>query len=242
MSRGLVVLCLVCVGFWSFGQGVYDSFGALVRSDTTQKEIHLIFTGHDFDDGFDHVIEVLNRHQIAASFFLTGDFVRSHRKQVQKWHKKGHFIGGHSDKHILYNDWQRRDSLLVSEQAITKDIADNLSILNEIGIYPRYFMPPYEWYNRRIVELAQNLNQNLVNFTSGTRSNADYTTPEMKNYISSDAIWDSILNCEARLGMKGFHLLIHPGVSPDRKDKFYLRLDALIGTLKAKEYRFVCFD
>ena len=37
----------------------------------------------------------------------------------------------------------------------------------------------------------------LVNFSPGTRSNADYTYPEMGNkYVSSDAIMKSILQYE----------------------------------------------
>lgn len=82
------------------------------------------------------------------------------------------------------------------------------------------------------------LNQVTINFSPGTRSNADYTTPDMSNYVSSSSILASIRQYENRNGLNGFHLLIHPGTSPLRVDKFYLHLNELIGELKEKGYRF----
>ena len=102
-------------------------------------------------------------------------------------------------------------------------------------------MPPYEWYNQKVVEIASQLGQITVNFSHGTRSNADYTTPDMDNYMSSDAILESIYRYQLSNSMNGFHLLIHPGTSPKRKDKFYLQLDKLITKLKKKGYQFSKF-
>jgi len=99
-------------------------------------------------------------------------------------------------------------------------------------------MPPYEWYNKKVVHIASQLDQITVNFSSGTRSNADYTTPDMPNYISSNDILESIYSYLSLNSMNGFHLLIHPGTSPRRKDKFYLHLDQLISKLKKEGYQF----
>ncbi len=70
-------------------------------------------------------------------------------------------------------------------------------------------------------------------------STADYTTPEMKNYRSSNEIYQSILNKEKDVnGLNGFILLIHFGTDPRRTDKFYTRLDELLLALKKKGYKF----
>ncbi len=219
-------------------QNVVDKYGAITRSDTTSKSIYLCFTGHDFYDGFRHVLAVLKDHEISASFFLTGDFVRKHEDLVAQMISAGHYVGAHSDKHLLYCDWSQRDSLLHSEHEIKADIRRNLGALSKFGIRPRHFMPPYEWYNKKVVDIARALNQVTVNFTPGTRSNADYTTPDMPNYISSNAIFESVLAYEKSRGMNGFHLLIHPGTDPKRKDKFYLLLDNLLIKLRSKDYQF----
>ena len=222
-------------------QNIIDKYGAITRSDTLKKNIYLCFTGHDFNDGFEHVIDVLKKHAITASFFLTGDFIQNNEQLVKDIAAEGHFIGAHSDKHLLYCDWAKRDSLLHPIDKIKADIFHNLQKLKDLGIRSKYFMPPYEWYNQKVVEIALELSQLTVNFSTGTRSNADYTTPDMSNYISSNDILASIYDYEKLHGMNGFHLLIHPGTSPMRKDKLYLHLDELITKLKEKNYQFLKF-
>lgn len=220
---------------------VIDRHGAHVRSDTMERNIYLCFTGHDLYDGFEHVLELMETRGVKGSFFLTGDFVRSRQDLVKAIQKGGHYIGAHSDRHLLYCDWDNRDSLLLSEARIKADIEHNLQVLRDIGINPSYFMPPYEWYNSRVVEIASTLDQVSVSFSPGTRSNADYTTPGMSNYLSSREIMESIYTYEHNHGLNGFHLLIHPGTSSLRKDKLYLQLDDLISDLQEKDYRFCIF-
>ena len=222
-------------------QNVIDIEGAMVKSDTLKKTIYLCFTGHDFVDGFEYVISVLNKQKVKGSFFLTGDFVRNNKGLVINIRNNGHYVGAHSDKHLLYCDWNKRDSLLHSEKRIKEDILQNLRALKKLGIRSKYFMPPYEWYNKKVVEIASQLGQTTVNFSPGTRSNADYTTPDLPNYISSDDILESINRYQSSNSMNGFHLLIHPGTSEKRKDKFYLKLNELITKLKKEGYQFSKF-
>ncbi len=160
---------------------------------------------------------------------------------VKEIAEEGYYIGVHSDKHLLYCDWSNRDSLLFPPDEIKADISGNLQALGDLGIRPEYFIPPYEWYNQKIVGLALGLNQITINFSPGTKSNADYTTPDMSNYVSSKDILTSIYEYERLNGMNGFHLLIHPGTSPLRKDKLYLHLDELITELKERGYQFRMF-
>lgn len=106
-----------------------------------------------------------------------------------------------------------------------------------------YFLPPYEWYNKTITDWTRQMNLTLVNFSSGTRSNADYTYPAMgSRYLGSDEIYQSILNYEKLHGMNGFILLIHIGTDPRRTDKLYHQLDKLIDELRAKGYAFKRVD
>ncbi len=222
-------------------QNLVDVEGAIVRTDTSKKNIYLCFTGHDYAEGFEYVLRVLKKQKVKGSFFLTGDFVRNYEDLVINLARSSHFVGAHSDKHLLYCDWNKRDSLLHSDSRIKEDISQNLQALIKLDIHPKYFMPPYEWYNKKVVGIASELNQITINFSSGTRSNADYTTPDMTNYISSRDILESIYRHESLKDMNGFHLLIHPGTNPTRKDKFYLHLDELITHLKKKGYQFSKF-
>jgi peptidoglycan/xylan/chitin deacetylase (PgdA/CDA1 family) len=105
-------------------------------------------------------------------------------------------------------------------------------------------LPPYEWYNDSISAWTKSLGFQLINYTPGTLSHADYTTPEMPNYRNSEVIYRSIINFEreSARGLNGFILLSHIGTSPDRKDKFYYKLDVLITELKTRGYHFKRID
>lgn len=241
MSRLLVFSFLFSLSIPLQAQITVDNYGAITRSDSMQSTIYLCFTGHDQVEGFDDVLRVLNGLTSKGNFFLTGDFIRNNPNLVREIIDEGHFVGAHSDRHLLYNDWEKRDSLLLTPNLIRNDIMDNVRELEMMGIYPKIFMQPYEWYNAATVEIAARLGQTTVNFTPGTRSNADYTTPDMVNYISSEDILTSIYQYESSHGMNGFHLLIHPGTDPKRKDKFYKMLENLIMELKQKGYDFDSF-
>jgi endoglucanase len=108
----------------------------------------------------------------------------------------------------------------------------------------KYWNPPYQWYNDEIARWSREMGLVVVNFSPGTRSNADYTEDAAPNYVSSDAIAESILRREQEdpHGLNGFLLLLHIGVGPGRTDTFHTRLDALLGDLSRRGYAFVRVD
>ncbi len=231
------------------GQKLIFDHGAVVRGDPGRKEIALIFTGHEFAEGGDHIAGVLEKHGISAGFFFTGDFYRAADKAplIRRLRRDGHYLGPHSDKHLLYCSWENRDTLLVTKDEFVSDILRNFEAMRIFGADRAdapYFIPPYEWYNGAIAAWASELGLILFNFSPGTASNADYTTPDLPNYRTSEDIFKSIFDYERSdpHGLNGFILLLHIGTHPDRKDKFYLRLDDLITGLKARGYAFARVD
>lgn len=230
-------------------EGVSDLVveGGIIRGSRDSKALSIVFTGHEYADGAEVILQTLKNHEIKSSFFLTGDFLRAYPKlsrRIQEW---GHYLGPHSDKHLLYVDWDNRDSTLITRNELYADLVDNYKAMLNIGVSldkPFYFMPPYEWYNSEISGWAKDLGVEIVNFTPGTTSNADYTTPDMANYRSSEVIYNNILEYEEKDedGLNGFILLIHIGTDPKRTDKLYDRLDDLIVELKKRGYEFVRID
>jgi endoglucanase len=226
----------------------YDH-GAITRGDTGKKKLALVFTGDEYGDGLGFIARTLQQQNVKASFFLTGRFYRNDMYRAMIWHlkMKGHYFGPHSDKHLLYCDWGRRDSLLVTKQQFMDDLTNNYEAMRAYGISKkeaRYFLPPFEWYNDSIAAWTEQQGMQLVNFTPGTYSNADYTTPGMKNYRSSANILDSIITYEQRkpAGLNGFILLLHVGAHPDRTDKFYHQLPRLISYLRQNKYELITIN
>ena len=219
---------------------------AITRGDTTQKKIAIVFTGDEFAEGGDFIIKTFRQYNTRASFFFTGRFYRNaaFKSIIQQLKKDGHYLGPHSNDHLLYCDWNKRDSLLVTKKQFDDDLLKNYAAMNGFGIKQKdaaFFLPPYEWYNDSIASWTKALGLQLVNFTPGTKSNADYTTPDLKNYRGSREIYESIVQYEKGkpAGLNGFILLAHIGAGPKRTDKFYQQLPALLGYLKAKHYQMV---
>jgi peptidoglycan/xylan/chitin deacetylase (PgdA/CDA1 family) len=223
--------------------------GGIVRMDATRRELFLVFTGHEFGDGGEIIRRVLKKYHAKGNFFLTGDFYRNPEFSglIRGLRKDGHYLGAHSDKHLLYAPWENRDSLLVSKDLFLRDLRENYRAMSSFGIRKRdagYFLPPFEWYNQTVSSWAVEVGLALVNFTPGTLSNADYTYPGPgQRYVSSDSIFRRILAYEKQnpKGLKGFILLTHIGSDPRRPDKFYEKLDPLLGDLTRRGYRFKSF-
>lgn len=222
--------------------------GGIVRGDTNKKQIALVFTADEFAEGAEFIRKALSDKKVHASFFFTGRFMNQHADDIRKLSDEGNYIGSHSHAHLLYCDWEKRDSLLVTKKEFLVDLKKSYKHLRKAGIPKNdalFFLPPYEWYNDSISLWTAQYGLQLINFTPGTYSNADYTTPDMgSRYLSSDTIFSRILRYEAdkRNGLNGFILLLHAGTDPARTDKFYWKLPLLLEELMARAYEFVRVD
>lgn len=224
-----------------------EAYGAIIRGDVSKKKLALVFTGDEFADGGQSIARTLQQNKVKASFFLTGNFYRNpaFAPLIKTLKANGNYLGPHSNHHLLYADWTKRDSLLVSQVQFKTDLEANYAAMAKFGIAKKdapFFLPPYEWYNQSIANWTNEMGLQLINFTPGTRSNADYTFPEMgKSYRSSEEIYQSIVDYSQKQpnGLNGFILLLHIGTDPKRKDKFYERLPKLIQYLKKEGYEMV---
>lgn len=218
--------------------------GGIIRGDVTRKRICLVFTADDKADGADRIISTLHAQGIRGGFFFTGKFYEMYPDVIERLVKDGHYVGSHSYGHLLYASWEDRDSLLVTREEFVEDMQKSFAVMEKSGIRwqdARFFIPPYEHYNAVVSSWADELGLQVINFTPGTYSNADYTTPDMKNYRSSKFIIDKILSYEKTQpnGLNGHFMLIHFGTDPSRTDKLYDKLPQLIRTLRKKGYEFV---
>lgn len=167
---------------------------------------------------------------------------------IQSLKEDGHYLGAHSDKHLLYASWENRDSTLIGHEVFKVDLRTNYQAMEQFGITKSdamFYLPTYEWYNDTISAWTKELGLKLINFTPGTASNQDWTYPELgASYISSDELMKNISRTAERKpsGLNGHNLLIHFGTDPRRKDKLYKQLDEIISRLKQEKYQFSRID
>lgn len=223
--------------------------GGIIRGPTSSRRLAVVFTGHGYAEGGETILNELTRHQGKGSFFFTGEFLTnaSFRPLIERIVREGHYLGPHSDKHVLYCPWEGPKTTLVTHSAFQADLESNLKKIERLGVKRaqiRYFLPPYEHYNQEIVDWSKAMGLAVVNYSPGTRSNADYTGEADSNFVASKAIYDSILRKEQQdpNGLNGFILLLHIGSGPGRTDKFSAGFGALLDYLAGKGYGFVRVD
>ncbi|MCR5710680.1 MAG: glycoside hydrolase family 9 protein [Bacteroidales bacterium] len=222
-----------------------DRYGTIVRVNPDRKVIYLCFTADENFNGAETILNTLKKRKIKGNFFLTGNCLRHqpNREAVQRVIADGHYVGGHSDRHVLYCDWGSARPDLMSADSIAADLRANFAELARFGVKPgdaRWFLPPYEHYNTFSVNVLEAMGVNVVNYTPGIGTPADYTTPDMKNYRDAQTLVDGLWKFEKEQGLNGALLLIHPGIDARRPEgeRLYNRLDEIIRYLKRKGYSF----
>ena len=222
-----------------------DDRGAIVRVNPESKKIYLCFTADLNFNGAPVILKTLKKHKIKGNFFLTGNCLRSAEQKpvIEQIISEGHYLGGHSDRHVLYCDWGGERPDLMSADSIICDLKANYAALASYGISRReaqWFLPPYEHYNAGNVALLKAMGVKVVNYTPGIGTPADYTTPDMKNYRGAQTLIDGLYKFEKNEGLGGALLLIHPGIVESRPEteRLYNRLDEIVKYLKKKGYTF----
>jgi peptidoglycan/xylan/chitin deacetylase (PgdA/CDA1 family) len=114
-----------------------DKFGAIYRGDVDAKTLSLVFTGDEHGESFEPILDALKVRKIQGGFFVSGNFLRQPRlrKIVERAIAEGHYVGPHSDKHLLYASWDDRKSL-VTQAEFTADLNRNISDLKALGALP----------------------------------------------------------------------------------------------------------
>jgi len=102
-----------------------------------------------FDDGPDihggateRLLDVLQKYQIKALFFLLGENAEQYPDLVRRIHEEGHYLGSHgySEKHAYkMNDDEFKDNLLRGEAAISGALGFEMS--------PKLYRPHGGFYN-----------------------------------------------------------------------------------------------
>jgi peptidoglycan/xylan/chitin deacetylase (PgdA/CDA1 family)/predicted NAD-dependent protein-ADP-ribosyltransferase YbiA (DUF1768 family) len=239
-----------------------DPHGAVIRGDAGAKRLALVFTGDRFGEGAPAILDALQARKLKAAFFLTGNFLRDPRLRphVERMVAEGHYVGPHSDRHLLYADWTDRDKSLVTQEEFAADLTKNIADLRALGALPLtpaagdqhpassiehppvYFIPPYEHFNRDQVDWARQLGVVMANFTPGTGSNRDYAREGDQRFVPAQKIYDDILAFDQAnpAGLNGFLLLMHVGSG--RQDPFHPHVGQLCDELARRGYQLVRID
>lgn len=97
-----------------------------------------------FDDGPDprytpQLLDLLEQYQIPASFFVVAQSAQANPALIARMKRSGHVVGLHSLSH--------KNGLIQPPRSACRDFSRSVAILQQCGIPPRYFRPPWGHWN-----------------------------------------------------------------------------------------------
>ena len=122
--------------------------------DAEEKKVAISFDAAWGDQFTDGILEILDRHNVKATFFLVGFWVDKYPDMVKKIHEKGHDVQNHSTTHPHMSKLSAEQ--IANELNTTSDKIENLT-----GIRPTLFRPPFGDYSNKVLETIME-NQHYV--------------------------------------------------------------------------------
>ncbi len=161
------------------------------------------------------VIEILKKHNVKATFFLSGPWVRQYPEIPQRIKADGHEIASHGHRHINLSTISR-------EEIITEINKAHLAIKDVTGVDANLIRTPNGDYDNKVISTAREINYQVIQW--------DVDSLDWKN-PGVGAITDRVL----RLAHPGAIILMH---ASDTCQQTTAALPAVIEGLRAQGYQF----
>ena len=146
-----LILALILYGAWQFSKSrTHQLFGEFYpRVETANSLVALTFDDGPRPEYADEVIEILEKENVRATFFVTGAELHKYPEGGEKLVDAGHILGNHSYSH--------KQMVLNSTEFIRDEIEVTDSLIQAAGHSGEiYFRPPYgkclvglPWYLKR---------------------------------------------------------------------------------------------
>jgi peptidoglycan/xylan/chitin deacetylase (PgdA/CDA1 family) len=125
-------------------------FGRVLIAGRDPKEIALTYDDGPNDIVTERLLEVLAHHNVRATFFLIGRYVRQRPQIARAIAASGHLIGNHTMTHP-WLAWQ-------STARVRREIADCNAVLEDtLGAPVRYFRAPHGARRPAVLRIARSL-------------------------------------------------------------------------------------
>lgn len=183
---------------------------------TDEPKIAISFDASWGNSDTRNILDILDKHNVKATFFLTGGWVSSYPEDVIEIFNRGHELGNHSATHPHLPQ--------KSKEQISSELS---SVHNDVfkltGYEMHVFRPPFGDYNNTLIEVAYELGYYTIQWNVDSLDWKEYGASQLLN---------TVLNHKA-LG-NGSIILMHNGAKYTP-----IVLDELLSSLEAKGYEFV---
>lgn len=162
------------------------------------------------------ILEVLKKHNVRATFFMTGGWIEKYPDDVKAIAAGGHDLGNHSENH-------KQMSKLSAEQCKEEIMKPHEKVKKLTGKDMILFRPPYGDYNDTLIQVARECNYYPIQWDVDSLDWKDYDAATIIRRVTE----------HKHLG-NGSIILCHNGAKHTAE-----ALDELLATLKQKGYQLV---
>jgi peptidoglycan/xylan/chitin deacetylase (PgdA/CDA1 family) len=176
----------MAISLWPRSQCLGTNWVTLPATAITNQQIALTI-----DDGPDPevtplVLDILDQHQVKATFFCIGDKVKQYPEICQEVIRRGHSIENHTQSH-------RHHFSLLGPNGFTKEIQSAQNTLTSItGQRPQFFRAPAGLRNPFLGPVLNKLHLTLASWTArgfDTRcNNAEKIKSKLTSHLKAGAI------------------------------------------------------
>ncbi len=135
--------------------------------NTEDRKVALTFETASSNEDLQNILDTLTKHNIKATFFLTGSWVEEYPEDVRAIVKAGHDVGNHSEQHkqMTGMDYQECTEDIMKVHDRVKDLT---------GIDMSLFRAPYGEYNNLLVGTARECGYHTIQWNVDSEDWKDY--------------------------------------------------------------------
>lgn len=127
-------------------------YNAYYAEDTSEKKLYLTF-----DAGFENgntpaILDALKKHDVKATFFVVGTYIKDNPDLIKRIHEEGHLIGNHTYHHPDM-------SQIATKESFHKELKDvETEYKNVVGEeMTKFYRPPQGKFNETNLQMAKDL-------------------------------------------------------------------------------------
>ena len=142
-----------------------------------QKLVSISFDAAWGNEDTQELIDILDRFQVKATFFVVGDWVDKYPESVKALHDAGHEVMNHSNTHAHYPQ--------LSPQAVVDDLnACNDKIEAVTGVRPTLVRLPYGDYDDNAIHAVRSIGMEPIQWDVDSLDWKDLSAPEITKRVT----------------------------------------------------------
>ena len=186
--------------------------GVYYSGNENSKKVSLMINVYWGTEFFDEMLQILEDNDVKTTFFVGGTWAVKESDMLEKIYKAGHEIGNHGYYH-------KEQGKLTADKNYEEIVNTHKLVKQILGIDMNLFAPPSGSYNKKTVEMANELGYKKIMWTEG-RDTIDWRDKDSEVIYSR-----AIKNCKG-----GDFVLMHPTEATKNA------LDRIIKTLKQQGF------